>query len=403
MGSNVVPGYNPILFVADESALGTAVAPADTAAFGAQALSTIEADMGPVQAPDTRGKQDRGLSRDMQDGFVSGRYLAVPWNVVTSLKTRGDADDAPRELALWKATGLKRTVNSSTSYVLSPSNTPVASLDFVSQTMTRVLGRSPGEMELERLLGCFAESVKLEGGDKEVTATFSGQAQQKGVGTGLASISLADGSATSLTVSAAESYALCEGLYICESEIIGIGSVTYGGTSVSIQRGMLGTSGAAHSSKPLYPYIPLSDISYAGTPISEALTTTFTFDGGAFPVLNWSVDIKTGLQALPGETGSALPFQGLKATRVDVACSLNFLLKGDDVRKFNKARARTDMAVSIVQGTTAGGIITVSFPHCELVAPTAKDNANDSIPVSATLRIRGSGASTPDSFAITLT
>lgn len=402
MGSNVVPGYNPILFAADETTLGTPVAPASTTALAASAIATIDADMGPHQTPDTRGKQDRGLSRDMQDGFVAGRYGAVPWNVVTSIRTRGDQDDAPRELALWKACGFTRTITANTSYALTPGNTPVESADFVPQTFTRVLGRSPGEMEMERLYGCFAESVKLEGGDKEVTATFSGQGQSKGVGTSLTAITLADGIGTALTVTAAESYALTTGYHICESEIILVTEPTFGATSVTIARAQLGTTGAAHTAQPLYPYIP-SGISYGGAPISEALTTTFTFDGGAFRVLNWSVGIKTGLAALPGETGSALPYQGIKATRVDVTPSLNFILKGDDVRKFNKARARTDMAVSIVQGTTAGGIITISFGNCELIGPAAKDNANDTIGVAASLRVRGSGAATPNSFSISFT
>jgi hypothetical protein len=402
MGSNVVPGYNPILFAGDEATLGTYVAPADVAAFAASAIATVQADMGDMMTPETRGKQDRGLARDMQDGFVSGRYTAPAWSVMTSLKSRADADDAPRELALWKATGFGRTVNASTSYVLAPTNTPVESADFVPQSFTRVLGRSPGEMEVERLLGCFAEKVRIEGGDKEVMATFSGKAQSKGVGTAIASASVADDSTTSVTVSAAESYAFTAGYYQWESEIILVSAPTYGGTSITIARGQLGSTAAAHSSKPVYPYIP-TGISYGGAPISEALTTTFTFDGGAFRVLNWAVDITTGLQALPGETGSAFAFQGVKATRVDVQPSLNFILKGDDVRKFNKARERTDMAVSIVQGTTAGGIITLSFGHCELVAPKAQDNANDTVNVAATLRVRGSGAATPDSFAITLT
>lgn len=401
MGANPVPGYNAVTFLADETTYGTAVAPANTAAFAAQAIATIQANTGKVQAPIVRAKQDRGLARDMQDGFVSGRYEAPTWNIMTSLKTRADADDAPRELALWKACGFTRTVNSGVSYVLSPSNTPIESSDFVGQTLTRILGRSPGEMELERLLGCFVQSVKLEGGDKEVTATFSGMAQTKQVGTSLPSITLADGIGTSLTFTAAESYALATGYYICESEVILVTAPTGGATSCTIARAQFGTSGVAHSAQPLYPYLP-SGISYGGTPISEALTTSFTFDSVTVPVLSWVVDIKTGLEPGPGETGSANPFQVLKANRLDVSINASLLLKGNDVRLFNKARARTNGSVAIVQGTTAGGIITIGASNSEIIAPEAQDNANDSIVVPISLRVRGSGAATPDSFAITL-
>lgn len=402
MGANPVPGYNAVTFLADETTYGTAVAPANVAAFAAQAIPTIQANTGKVQAPVVRGKQDRGLARDMQDGFVSGRFEAPTWNVMTSLRTRSAVDDPSREIALWKACGFTRTTNAGVSYVLSPSNTPVESSDFVGQTMTRILGRSPGEMELERLLGCFAQSVKLEGGDKEVQATFSGMAQTKTVGTSLPSITLASAGVTTLTFTAAESYALATGYYICESEIILVTAPTGGATSCTIARAQLGSTGASHTAQPLYPYLP-TGISYSGSPISEALTTSFTFDSVTVPVLSWSVDIKTGLEPGPGETGSANPFQVIKANRLDVAISAQLLLKGNDVRLFNKARARTNGACSIVQGTSTGGVITIASSNCEMQALEAADNANDSIVVPVSLRVRGSGAASPDSFSITLT
>lgn len=401
MGSNVVPGFNTVLTAADETTLGTPVAPADVATFAAQAISTISCDLGDAQSPVTRPKQDRGPSRDMQDGFVAGRYPPVPWSIQASLKSRADADDAPRELALWKAAGFGRTVNASTSYVLAPTNTPVESADLVTQTFRRFLGRSPGEMEMEMLTGCFADTVKIEGGDKEVMLSFSGVGQKKYTGTAVASITLADGSGTTITVTAAESYAFTEGYYIVESEVVLVGAVTYGGTTINITRAQLGTTGAAHSAKPIYPYIP-SGIVYGGSPISEALTTTATLFGITVPVLKWAVDIKTGLEASPGETGSAY-FQKVVTKRTDVQASFDLLLKGDDVRLFNRARERTANAVTLVQGTTAGGIITIGLPTTELVAPAAKDNANDSVTVSCSLRVRGAAGATPSALSITLT
>lgn len=400
MGTLVVPGFDPVALFASESALGTAPTPANVAAMAAYALPTRKMDLGPVQAPEVRAKQDRGLGRGMQDGFVSGRYAPVPWSVEQSLMTRSAVDADPRELALFKAAGLKKTTNGGVSCVFSPSATPEPSTDFVSATLWRLLGRSPGEMEMERLTGCLVESLRIEGGDKEVTLNWSGVGQQKTVGTALASITLASGVVTTLTVTAAESYALAPGYYICESEIILVSAPTYGGTSVTIARAQLGTTGVAHTAQPLYPYIP-SGISYSGSPISEALTTNVTLDDDStFRCLSWSIDIKTGLAPLPGETGSAY-FQGVKATRYDVAPSFTFLLKGNDVRKFNKARERTSLAFSVSQGTSAGGIITIAFPYCELVAPKADDNANDTVTVQASLRVRDNGSGN-NAFSITL-
>jgi len=400
MGSNVVPGFNPVFLAADEATLGTPVAPASNAAYAAQAISTIQCDLGDAQSPEVRPKQDRGLSRDMQDGFVSGRYAPVPWNVMLSLKTRAAADTVPGEVALWKAAGIGRTVNAATSYVLAPTNTPVESSDFVAQTLKRIVGRSPGEMEYESLLGCFADTVKLEGGDKEVMATFSGMGREKGTGTSLAAVTLTL-AGTTITVTAAESYAFTPGYMICESEVVLVGAVMYGGTTINVTRAQLGTTGVAHTAQPIYPYIP-TGITYAGAPISEALTTTATLFGITVPVLKWGVTIKTGLSASPGETGSAY-FQKVVTKRLDVEANFDLLLKGDDVRLFNRARERTANAVTLVQGTSAGGIITIGLPYTELVAPAAKDNANDSITVSCSLRVRGNAGATPNSFSVTLT
>ena len=389
MGSYPLAGYNPVLIAQSESAFGTIPAPADVAAFAALALPTIKADLGPVQTPAVRAMQDRGLGRGMQSAFLSGRYEPVPWSVQMALRTRADADDPLRELALWKACGFVITTNSSTSVVISQGNTPIESGDFVSVGLTRILGRSPGEMELERLAGCFVEQLRIEGGDKEVMLTFSGQGQSKGVGTAIASASVADGSTATVTISADESYAfLGGGYYIWESEIILVAPATAGATSISITRAQLGTSGVAHSSQPIYPYIP-SGISHGGAPIPESLTTTVTFDSSSFRCLSWGIDIKTGIASLPGETGSALPFQGVKATRYDCTPSFSFVCKGDDVRKLNKERARKEIAVSFVQGTTAGGILTAAFPQCEVAGKLKiEDNANDTVTVSGQLRCR---------------
>lgn len=401
MGSNVLPGFNPVFFAADESALGTAVAPADVAAFAAQAIATIECDMGDAQEPETRAKQDRGLGRGMQDGFVAGRFPPVPWNVMTSMKSRADADDAPRELGLWKAAGFGRTISGGTSYTLAPTATPVESADLVTQTFTRILGRAPGEMAIDRLYGAFADTVKIEGGGAEVMLAFSGMAQAKALGTALASITVTD-VATAIVVTAAESYAfpLNGGYYIVESEVVLIGSVTHGGTSIPITRAQLGTSAAAHNATPIYPYLP-AGVAYGGAPISEALTTSASLYGITVPVLKWAVTIKTGLKPSPGETGNAY-FQKVITTRFDVECTFDILLKGDDIRLYNRARARTANAVILRQGTTAGGIVTVNLPYTELVAPAAKDNANGEVTVSCSLRVRDDTAGN-NAFSIVLT
>lgn len=400
MGSNVVPGFNPIFLATDETTMGTPVAPANVAAYAAAAVATIQADLGDAQSPVVRPKQDRGLGRGMQDGFVAGRYAPVPWSVQASMKTRSAVDAVPRDLALWKTTGLGRTVNAATSYVMAPTATPVESADLVTQTFRRIVGRSPGEMEYEHLTGCFADTVKIEGGDKEVMATFSGLGQVKATAAAT-TITFASGVDTAITVTAAETYKYAAGVYyICESEIVLCTAVTYGSTTVTFARAQLASSGVAHAAKAIYPYIP-TGIAYAGTPIGEALTTSATMFGLTVPVLKWAVTIKTGLEASPGETGSAY-FQKVITKRFDVEATFDLLLKGDDVALFNRARSQAANAVTLVQGTAVGGIVTIGLPYTELVAPAAKDNANDSITVSCSLRVRDD-TNGNNAFSITLT
>ncbi len=400
MGSNVVPGFNPIFIATDEVTLGTPVAPANVAAYALAALATIKCGLGNAQSPAVRPKQDRGLGRGMQDGFVAGRYDPVPWSVEASMKTRSAIDAVPRDLALWKSTGLGRTVNAGVSYVLAPTATPVESADLVTQTFRRILGRSPGEMQYEHLAGCFADTVKIEGGDKEVMATFSGMGQVKATAAAT-TITFASGVDTAITVTAAETRKYAPGVYyICESEIVLCTAVTYGSTTVTFARAQLASSGVAHAAKAIYPYIP-TGIAYSGSPISEATTTTATMFGITVPVLKWAVTIKTGLSPSPGETGSAY-FQKVITKRFDVECTFDVLLKGDDVALFNAARAQTANAVTLVQGTAVGGVVTIGLPYTELMAPEAQDSANDEVIVSCSLRVRDD-TNGNNAFSITLT
>lgn len=394
MSTNPLNGWDRRLAVYSQGASIT-----DAASYAALFKSVISVDVGPAETGVIRPKMDRGLGRAMQDGWVEGRVMPIPFSVQTSLKSRADADNAPEELALYKAAGFKVTTTSSTSVAMTPSATPINTGDFVFGELVRILGSGDADIASEKLYGCVVREVALEGGDKEVQATFSGVAQRKYACGSLDSVTLSDGSGTTLTTTADESYALGAGYYLCESEVILV-APTPGATSHTITRAQLGTTGAAHAAKALKPYIP-AGIAYSGSPVPESLTTTATVDGSALRVTSWKANITTGLDLLPGETGSKYS-QGAVAKRSDVTISMNVIAKGNDIRLLNKATARKSIAVTLVQGTTAGGIITLSAPYCEIVAPPISEPENGPSEIQLQFRVRDDTAGN-NSFALTLT
>lgn len=394
MSSNPLNGWDRRLAMYSVGASIT-----DAASYAALFRSVIAVDMGPAEVGVIRSKQDRGPGRGMQDGWVEGRVQPIPFSVQTSLKSRADQDDPPLELALYKAAGLKVTTNASTSVVLTPSATPVETGDFAFADLVRLLGSGDADIAFERLANCVVREIALEGGDKEVQATFTGIGQRKYLGGSLDSITLADGSVTSLTTTAEQSYSLGSGYYLCESEVILV-TPTLGGTSHTIARAQLGTTGAAHAAKALKPYVP-AGIAYSGAPIPESLTTTVTLDGIALRVTSWKANITTGMDMLPGETGSKYS-QGALEKRTDVTITMSVIAKGDDVRWLNKATARKTVTASLVQGTTAGGIVTVAAPYCEIVAAPMTEPENGPSEIQIQLRVRDNGSGN-NSFSITLT
>jgi len=403
MATNPINSWDLRLLAVSETTFGTTPTPANVAAYAAQAREFTKVDLGGAENPVVRAKKDRAISRGMQTGWVQGRYQPLPFTLGTTLKSRSAVDAVPLEAVLYKAAGLKQTVNAATNVVIAPSPTPLeTAADFASASFTRLLGTSPSTYFAETLRGCVVSQMTLEGGDKEVEATFSGQGVGKNTQGDLLSVTLASGVVTTLTHTAEESYRLDAGYYLIESEIILISSRTnigYGSTSTTIARAQLGSTGVAHSAVPMQPYIP-TGIAYTGSPISEA-TATVTIDGVAIPALNWKLDVKTGLMLRAAETGSAY-VQGPKEVRYEANLSAKVQLKGtSDVSMLGKAVQRKNVAVSIVQGVGTGSIVTLAAANCEVIPPKVPDTANDIALVDIAFRIRDSGSN--DMFTITLT
>lgn len=390
----IVPirAYDARVLAALESTFGTPVDPA-----ASQAIEVTAISMGAVETGVIRPKRDRQLGRGMQNDFVEGRVEAMPWSLETSVKGRSAVDAVPAEDVLYRGGGLARTVNAGVSVVYAPQGEP--NLLTSGLTIDRIRGGSTqlGAQSAERGFGGAVERLVWRGGDVEVGLVASGRFAGKELRGKLDSITVTN-VATSLTITAEESYRLGLGYYLCEAECIRVTTVTPGGTTATIARGQLGTTAAAHTAQPLVPFVPVLS-NPAGRPLPES-TATVTVDGVALRVQSWEVALTTGISHLPGETGSRR-IQGLKATRYNVELSLRGVLYEDYESFRGRSTARRNCPVTIVQGTGTGRILTLVLPTTEVVAPDSADSADDVALVDMAFRVRDNAGN--DAFTLTLT
>lgn len=385
MAAEPVLGWNAHVLVAYESAFGTTPDPA-----GSQALEFVTCNMGPSELGQIRAQRDRNDGRGMTAKYVEGRVAPMPWSIETSIKSRAAADTTPKEDPLYLAAGLLRTTNASTSVVYTASNDPVAASAFSSLSMRRALGeRGSSVYEAEQLRGGITKTLTWSGGDKEATLQAAGVAQGKRHLGYASSVTLSNGATTSLDLGTTEaSYSFGLGLYIIESEVVEITAVDTATHTATIVRGAVSTSATSHSAKPIMPYMPSPTLT--GSPISEGTTVTCTLDSQTLRILSWQVALTTGADALPGESGSKY-IQGALFKRYSSTVKLRALLRREGVSMLGKATAKkTPLALSLTQGSAAGGIINFTYSNLELDPITVPDTANDAAIVDISLRNFGS-------------
>lgn len=405
MSANPVNAWDMLVLAATETTLGVTPTPASQAAYGLLAVEAVDCDLGPAEAGVIRSKQDRAVGRDETSGFVEGRVMPMAWSFDTSLKSRAAVDTPSPLLPLLKAAGLLHTVNAATNVTITAPGQPIEGGAFAGVSLTRFLGSGLAVHEAEVLRGCVARALSIKGAAQEVLAKFTGVGIGKTTASGQAgvlgkidSITLASGVVTTLTITAEESYRLGVGYYLCESEVIQVTACTPGGTSATIARAALGTTGAAHTAQPLIPYRPTP--TFTGAPIAEP-TSSVTLGGVSVRARSWSIDLSTGMDLLDGETGSRYS-QGAKYTRIGVKVSMQLVLSADQVSLIGKAQARPNLALVLSQGVGAGGVFTFNASNCEVVAFNTPETANDVAVVDVQLRVRGTTTGN-DSFSIVLT
>lgn len=365
----------------------------------AAGLALITMDTGPAASLGViRDSPDRATGRTVRNQWLEGRVAPIPWTVVGSVKKRAAVDSASIEAVLLKAAGLVATTNAGTSVVLSYDSAPIDGGAFVPADLQRIIGTAPAASESEVLRGCAVQTLTIEGGDKELRYTFEGTALSK-ESQGTIETLTVDSSATTISLgSAAAARAAGVGYYQCESEIIRVTAVDYATGDLTVVRAQMSTSAASHTSKPAYPL--RAPPTYATTPITEAMTTNVEIAGVSLRATSWRAKLQTGMEALPGETGSKFS-QGHLARRTDMAIEIAVIAKGEDLKLIQRAAQRDTVAVKLEQGTVAGGKFALSAPYCELDMPTLTEPENGPAEFALTFRCRENSGN--DMFTITLT
>lgn len=396
MAFEPVNSWDMALIAAGETVFGTPLIPA-----AAKAFELISFDGGVMETGEIRDKKDRNTGRGMRGAWVEGRVKPMPFSFEASVKSRAAVDTDPQETAVYQAAGLSKATSAGVSVTYSLPAEPIVSTPFVGLTLYRLFGKSPYVRQAEMLRGGVVKTLSWSGGDKELTLKAGGDAIGKYVLGYAASVTLADGSGTTLTFnSVEEGLRFGIGWYQIESEIIKITTPsTVSSAAATITRAQGGTTGAAHSAQPIRPYIP--SLTYAGSPISEGATVTVTVDSQVLRAMSFDISLTSGMDLLPGESGSKY-IQGVSAKRYDVTASLKMVLHTEDVSMLGKALLRKAAAVTIVQSSgAAGGVVTFSLPYCEIMPFKVPDTANDVAIVDIGLRCRDNSGN--DMFSMVLT
>lgn len=388
MSQEPVNGWDERAWVVSESSFGTAVLPAV-----GQSMEVANLDMGQSEQGDTRAKKDKTAGRDMTTGFVEGRVQPISFTIEKSVKARAAAVTVPEESPILKAAGLVETVGGA-NVVYSVSSAPT----LTSLALLRTLGAGSACYYAEHGVGGVVKQLQYSGGDSELMLKASGAFVRKHwLGQSTGTLTNAGDLVLSLDTPA-HSYRFGLGYYQIESEVVLVTSIDYTLGELTVTRAQAATVAAAHASAAIYPYQPTFTPPGTGV-ISEALCTV-TLDSVATRCTKFSLDITTGMDHRPGETGSKY-VQGAVIKRIDVKPSIELVLTKELVDLLGKSNQRKTVPLSIVCGTAAGGIVTFSMPYCELEPFQTPAPANDITLVSPALRVRGNTSN--DIVTITLT
>lgn len=364
-------------FAVTEATAGTWDEPA-----GADAAKVMKCD---ISAERTRNlREDSRATRSALER-IQGRGT-VSWSVEAEVIPSGSAGTPPDLHPMYKAAmgSYANTPATSDAYTLANSQTP--------DTLT--LLRHMTDVLSESAWGCWVDEMTLsvQGGETPKVKFAGG-----GMGyvlTGTSTLNGAMSGSTTMVVQTADGYAFAT------NSLIQIGSTSGIVVTADSSRPSFTTDGSVTESNgaAVIPYAPTETT--AGSPIA-GISGSVTYDSDAVNVTGLEVSLKNGFRPLDDEALEEYPSDFVPGFR-EVTGNITLRARKDWVVHVANRLEYSTQALTVVLGSTAGSILTVSVPYAELDYSAIDVPAGDG-DVVLTLPFVALGSSGEDELALTFT
>jgi hypothetical protein len=324
---------------------------------------------------------------------VLGDYPEVPWSIEARFWGRGAAGTAlaPRKALMESAAGLSEVVVGSTSVTYeSDSANPASSASMYRVDRNALLG--------EYLIGCICQQIVIDLTKTEAPKiTYSGVAARKWefMADSIADVGGISDVDTTMTLTNPKrlrtgTNATTESgleIYVkAESEIIKITAMNWTSGVATIERGLYGTSGAAHlQNVVLTPYAETPTFNESAVIGPHDWTVS---DGAAVNIRSLQYTLETGRMFDELQTGSASR-DALHNRHIKGTGQMVYILNQERFEYGRDMDAGTELDLAVTLGTVAGDIHTINLDHVRLVDPVPKDAPyNEVVEVTQNFRTR---------------
>jgi hypothetical protein len=348
------PGLHQRFFAEPQTLLGTMVRATAAGAFNALKFTlgyTVDR-MDRNDNRDTPGLVSR--TTGMQKGTFSIDGYLIP---------SGTAGTAPDMQELFQSVFGTETIDPGVSVAYTLANTQaIQVLSLHRAAYPGGAGTVPVWMQSG--VGAWVNECKISfSGAEEHKVSFSGGVQRV-VETGRTTLNGAMVSSTTLIAATAT------GSLLMTDSIVQVAALTNTSTgyrvTVDTARPSFTIESAisADTASAVVPFAPTPTT--AGVPVGGILTA-FTFNGGSLDVISGEVVINKGLKPIEDQAGAAVVPDVIRGKR-SVTGSFTIRLRADQMTALGLRRTNnfTALACSLVLGSVAGSITTITMPRCEL-------------------------------------
>lgn len=382
----VAKGREEKIYVVAEATFGTAAsAPAATDAMRFRDCSFTKTE-------ERVNREDKRNTRSYMETIV--RRVNANWSISGYLLPSGAAGTAPDGWdELLKAAFGTQTINASTSVVYS-----LAKEFTNSVTLHRAIGNGlANAVAAEMFTGCVPTQVEFNlSGQDEAMISMSGFAVDS-YRAGVSASTGDTGTVVSITAGTGQRFDI--GAYVDLGAAITAKVITAGGgTTDSLT---VAAHAAVSNATAVVPTACQLAQTFVATakPISGILGSC-TLEGSAIEIISANIKINNNSKALNDKFGSNKTQDFFHGNRM-VDGQITVRLTDATFSTLAKTRRSTNVALTIVAGTTAGSIATFSLPTVMLQYAAMPSVASDDIVV--TLPFIAYGSSGEDEITLTLT